>query len=77
MEATNYVMCNDLEGHLGEIISVLHMTTGEDEKVIETQFRNPKYVTWKKRNQSLVAYITATYVPKNFEICLPKIIHRY
>ncbi|CAN6463255.1 unnamed protein product [Victoria cruziana] len=58
-------MSHDLEGHLDGTISappnvVLKRTAGEDEKFDEILVRNPEFVTWKKKDQSLVAYITST-----------------
>ncbi|CAN6466198.1 unnamed protein product [Victoria cruziana] len=58
-------MSHDLEGHLDGTIPappnvVLQRTAGEDGKLAEILVRNPEFVTWKKRDQSLVAYITST-----------------
>lgn len=58
-------MCHNLEKHLNGIISaspivILQISTGNYGKTTEIQVCNSEYITWKKMNQSLVAYITAT-----------------
>lgn len=58
-------MCHDLDGHLDETIpaptiTILQRTTEEDEKLAEILVHNHEFVFWEKRDQTFVAYITAT-----------------
>lgn len=39
---------------------ILQKTTGEDGKIVEILVRNPKFITWKRRNQTFIVYITTT-----------------
>lgn len=60
---------HDIKGHLDETISALPITIlqkimDKDEKVFEIEVHNPKYITYKKRDQSPITYITATLSKK-------------
>lgn len=61
----SFIKCHGIKGHLVETlpalqIAVLRVVIDGNEKNFETEVRNPDYIAWKKRDQSLIAYIFAT-----------------
>lgn len=60
-----FIKCHDLDVHLDETflippVTIMLLSIGKDEKIAETQVRNPAYIAWKKMDHYVVAYVTAT-----------------
>lgn len=61
----SFIKCHDLEGNLDGSVStppivVLQLTPKKDGKVAEILVHNSEYITWKKRDQFPITYITTT-----------------